>query len=707
MDTPGSSLTKPTKHHIVPVTIAVVSLVLIVLIGIYTVLTYRQQDVQTPQQVNKQQGEKNYSFPRLTVNSWKIADTAEPKTAAVTAAVYPLNAKYSRSEFNSLLFHFFTPTSTRETRESLRAYSEAGGSSMLYMQKDTGSFLFKSDTGIPIATASSSLDQTRRIVAFAQDALKDDTLASFATYQKRSNPGVTYYELHRDWNRLGFPLLNLFGLLNVKSTDLRTISLSQSTNQVASDPDVIETSDNSDGRKRPNDFNTVTIGVRDGKIVDVISNLRLFPTNGSAKPVTNKLISYDEAVKKLKKNEYSRLYTSPAGEGALDREKLYPQNKATLNEAVVSETTIAYLEELPGSEQTMFAPYYVFRGTGELSTGFRVTFVATVAATAQNVLGTYTAQSFNSTQQQGTFEFDVVSKPPDIDSPDEGDPPPLPPINQVCERNPKSVSELYNTQIDDATGATFGQYDLQPEAGVGSYDPLDWYGPQWFVVSAKNHDINLLNTVIDTAKRDIGLKADSAGASNRVTIREFDSLFNDWEEADISCPVRLTGRSPSLFVYSETPMKVTISLADRLTYSDPPVRFNQWNITTPTKHLYYEYVPVKFTRPTLGWNVTKAGLDGFARSIARRLALTPHETDRLVHELTNAAHDVNSDNVFVGFISSTELATYLPLTVSPAPSSLHRIHFHLSEVTDSQVEPPWVTPIVRTSYTVVELGATD
>lgn len=716
MDSQVPPLDKPTNHHFVPVVITVVAFILIVAIGIYTVLSYQKNPAESPAQLAAQQEDKAYSFPRFSVDKWKIEKTAVIHTTASTATIYSLDTKFGKTEFNSLLSRFFQASGTKETDKSLRAYSDGNGSSMLYMQKDTGSFLYKSTQGFPLASASSALKETKQIVAFTQDALGDDTIASFATYEKKSNPGIKYYELHRDWSRLGFPLYNLFGILNLKNTQLRGLSLHEPSNYVAPDAEIVNSSDNTDGFKRPNDFNTVTIGVRDGRIVDIISNIRLFPQT-AAKPMTDTLITYNDAVKKLTNNEYSRLYTSPAGEGTVDREKMYPQNKATLTEAVVTEATIAYLEELPGTQQDVLAPYYVFRGTAELSTGYRVTFVATVPATSRNVLGTSTTLAqFDSSQKQGTFEFESPPAATDSPSPSNGSPqtqsqstmPQQPTQEQRCDDDPQSVNELYNTQIDDATGTTFGQYDVPPPGRNRAAAGGNWYGPQWFAVSTANHDINQLNAVIDASVAKLRLQPDGTGDDSGPTnLRDFDSLLNDWESAAASCPLRLTGRSPSLFIYTQYPATISVSLGSNVTYLDPPATSNAWSISTPHDYLYYEYARIPFRKPSEGWNVHKGELAHFSTKIASKLGLNARESERLTHELRNGSQDVHSDRLFIGLVDLAELSAQLPLQISPAPQSFYRFHFHLSVAGKTPVHPPSLTPVVRSGYTVVELGATD
>ena len=526
-----SPIAKPTKHHYVPVAITLVSLALIVLIGIYTAISLPQKATESGTQLATKQNNKEYSFPRLTVDKWTIQPSAATKSSASQATIYTLNPAYGRSDFNAILSNFFRAANTKETDTSLRAYLASSGNSMFYMDKDTGSLMYKSETGVALASPSAALDESKKIMTFAQSVFRDDTLATFATYERKTNPGVKYYELHRDGNRLGFPIFNLFGLLNTTSIPLKDLSLYTNNTPAMPDSTVIKSSDNRDGFKRPNDFNTVTIGVKNGHIVDVISNLRLFPTV-TTRPASDALISYDDAVKKLKKNEYSRLYTSPADSGVVDREKMYPQNAATLTNATVTESTVAYLEELPGSrDQVALAPYYVFRGTATLSSGYKVTFVATVAATNRDVLGVATRATFDSTPKQGTILFEDISG-------STGAAQLLAENKQYTSMSssvscgtdgPQNVDDLYNTQTDDSTGVVYGQYDVRPGTTL------------WFAITSTNADINQLARVISLSVVNPGLDRapDATGVSG--LIRMVDTLFSDWEVVDTSCPVFVPG----------------------------------------------------------------------------------------------------------------------------------------------------------------------
>lgn len=526
-----SPIAKPSKHHYIPVAITLVSLALIVLIGIYTAISLPKKAAESGTQLATKQNNKEYSFPRLTVNKWTIEPSAATQSSAKQATIYTLNPSYGRSDFNGILSNFFRATNTKETDTSLRAYSVSSGNSMMYMDKDTGSLMYKSETGVALASPSAALDESKKIMTFAQSVFRDDTLATFATYERKTNPGVTYYELHRDGNRLGFPIFNLFGLLNATNTPLKELSPYSNTTQSMPDPTVVKSSDNRDGFKRPNDFNTVTVGVKDGHVVDVISNLRLFPT-ATTRPASDALITYDEAVKKLKKNEYSRLYTSPADTGVVDREKMYPQNEATLTNATVTESTVAYLEELPGSQdQTALAPYYVFRGTATLSSGYKVTFVATVAATNRDVLGVATRTTFDSTPKQGTIMFEDVSDSTGTaqllaESKSHNG---LSSDLSCQSGGPQNVDDLYNTQTDDSTGIVYGQYDLNPDTTL------------WFAITSTNADINQLARVVSFSVINPGIdrQPDATGVSGLV--RMVDTLFSDWEAVDTSCPVFVSG----------------------------------------------------------------------------------------------------------------------------------------------------------------------
>ena len=151
---------------------------------------------------------------------------------------------------------------------------------------------------------------------------------------------------------------------------------------------------------------------RSGKVTVIASNVRKIDTAETKKYM---VMSYDEAVKRLKNNQYLDILTSPQAGSPKEYATLYPGNKAVLNSVSVTESELAYLEDLPVIAQYQLSPYYIFRGTGTLENGYRVKILATVPATLQTVLGASTSRllaqntSSDSAQKQGELTFPTMT----------------------------------------------------------------------------------------------------------------------------------------------------------------------------------------------------------------------------------------------------------------------------------------------------------
>lgn len=696
---PGVS---PSSKKFLPLIVGAI-LVIIVLIAGVTIMQNRQNTY--PQQANEQKqtmepttapaGDKKVAaFPQVAVSNWVVPSTLSVQ-APQTARVYQFKQNLTTLDFSDIASQFFSVNAVDENDRRVVAYSTQTGASMVYMQKTTGSFLYTSDRGADL-TASGAAGMT----TYVRSLLKDNSLTLAGEYSKTTDPGVRYYEFHRDWDIMGLPILNLLGLFNTSST-VKLSNLTQaSTAGRAANAAYTDTTDSADGLERANDFNTVTVGVKEGKVKSVTSNIRPFALAGGASPV----ITYAQAVEKLKDNNYSYIHTSPAGSGALDRDKLYPNNKASLTSATVTDVTVAYLEELPNVAQTQMIPYYVFKGTGDTSNGYKVNFLAAVPAVTSGVLGTQTTNTAlmaqnsltgvpvgaSSSQQQGTIKF----------NPKGGILPGSTPVGGTLTpgqcQPPPSPQDLINVQRD-AAGIVFGQ---APKNGFEGGDDYDQEDLEWFVVPEVDWDVAKLQEAAEIVWNNVtGNQVDS----DDVKVRRMQKVVSDFEEQSAGCPVRLTGSSPTIFVYGSE--SVTIVPQTTITYSEP-VLGTGWTVTGETQdYLYYEYAPISFTRPKTGWNVTKGELNILATDIARKLGLNAAEAKRLAFELNHAAQDVTSDTIFVGRIDAAELDAKLPLSVSSAGSpNVNRVHFYVGRAAGS-VSAPNIQPVARSPFYLLELGA--
>ncbi len=677
-------------------------------------------------------------FPKVNVEVWSVPPNVSAKSSS-SAQIYTLKNNYTRSDFQSILAKFIGNATVTEDEKALTAQTSTDKtSSFLYLQKPTGAFLYMAAKGgVVLPQAQQTVGQTQPtqkdlVVRFVQSVFSDRTFSLTAEYKRKNQPGIRFFEFHRGWEAAGLPILNLYGLFSTgEKVSLSSLKLGVPLRGIMKDENVIDTSDGADGYARPTDFNTVTVGVVGTEVQSVASNIRNINV---APPVRQSLITFDQAVARLKKHQYSQIYVRPAGDGTVDPDKLYPDGEAKLAEVTVQDGVVAYLEEMPGTVQSKLAPYYIFRGMGDLTSGYKVSVLAAVPATEQAVLGAATsivlaqATATDSTQKQGTIEFATPTPTQ----------PPPPPV-QAPVGDTKYVIPSTGPIIPSCTNATQGIHNpnISVVDGVRNLDltgiPIqtDTNGNQYFVnhndlfVIPKTTDISQLQQTISTglgylpsqtitsSPGNFVLPTVPSGGTGKIDMQYITANLN---RTGGGCPIPITGYSPTLFVYSDMPRSFTVSPNFGLTYRDPALLNRAWSVRVGGKglningvnrpYIYYEYDPsILFSKPASGWIIDRRDIGGFAERIAKRLNLTLQEKERVEYEINNSAQSVGSDTLFVGLIPQNEIEEKLPLAISEQPGSVHRIHFYVSSAQKEEVSSPKFMPLVRTSFMILEIGA--
>ena len=179
------------------------------------------------------------------------------------------------------------------------------------------------------------------------------------------------------------------------------------------------------------------------------------------------------------------------------------------------------------------------------------------------------------------------------------------------------------------------------------------------------------------------------------------------------CPIRMTGASPTLFVYGVEGTNIDIQINSNLLYVDPPIPQNTWQVQLHDKmlksgnftrpYLYYEYEKKSFSRPKLGWNILKKDLPRLVQLISQSIHLTELESQRLQFELEHAAETLTNSHLFVGMIDTMEITSQIPLSVSPTLSHIYRYHFYIGNAKDD-VQPPVLQPLPRAKTMLLEIG---
>lgn len=372
-------------------------------------------------------------FSNVTVADWGQLPDAPTFEPPVRTTIYALKQQYNDQEFANLAQHFVSVNGNKVSqKEDSMSVVSSTASATFYMYKPTGSFMYKSEKGIDLPEEQGFSDE-EKVNTFMNELWNDGTLQVTRSYQNSAAPGVTYYEAHRDWDKIGLPIINLMSTFNLPAEEkVGELSLLKRVNE-ASDRDI--------------SVNTAVIGVKDGKIISITSNIRAINRQGTSHP--QGVISYNEAISRLKKNDFEYILTSPpVGSG-----------DTGLTKVTVTEAVPVYLEELPGKAQTQLYPYYVFRGEGETGAGTKVKFAAAVPAVSAEAYAPVSGkQTRTRSQQQGTLEFiDPTNMPApsgamSAAAPDEGK------LSSLTCSSAPSPKQLANKAIDPS-GFLFGEYN--------------------------------------------------------------------------------------------------------------------------------------------------------------------------------------------------------------------------------------------------------
>lgn len=683
------------------------------------------------------------TMPEVRFGEWVKEYSGTNEKTTVSTYVFNKPSEERAEQIATSLKVNSNPSKNGNYYASYKTDNETGETSVFMYDLTTGRMLYSSTTGVPLSVQNRTAAVTfNTIYGFLQEQdMYDESITVTATYTKKSDPNVTFYELHRSWKEL--PILNTFGLLTIgEETRLSTLSLTSPLNTLPEDPDILNATDGRTGLMRMKDFNTITVGVMNGNVVHVESNMRFISATKNAIGV----ISNEEALALLKDGKYENLYTAPSGVGATDWQKVYPNNEGFGKEAVITDSVLAYMEELPVIAQEQLRPYWIFKGYSQLDSGYRVQFVASVPATksgVQSLLNRFTVYAGEQTlaqQQQKDLETPIpepTTKPTAI-------PTRKPDAEPTTKQSTTAPGKAVTTQPTSApqsspvvpTNGPFGGGGgqlvckptvdaLSPKISVGGYTfgLYNWKtlsNAEWYLVPPTNIDNNNL---LDFVKKilDILRAVPDVNRNMRLPERVVQemSAYMTFGNSGMNCPTRLTGMSPTVFMYGFENTMVTLKPEYALTYQEPPLNTDKsWNVIVEKNnitingakrpYIYYEYEPVVFTKPAQGWVVDKKDLRKFVSYLDFRLKFTSAERIRMLYELRHAAFEINTEYLYVGFIDPLEIDEKLPLTISPQPEKVSRIHMYVGPATlaDKQgLEPPFISRITRTTDMVVELGS--
>jgi len=617
-------------------------------------------------------------------------EAAAADTLAVPATVksYTFNSGFSLP-FVSIIGQKLGLKENKQEANTVLLYNSPESNNPAYLQfnLDNGKYEYNSYGSLALPEGPAVNTRVRNYLLGL--GLIDETVGCDITYQRTSISDATFVECHRDWNKAGLPIYNFIGLLNIPElSSLEQVKVGMVDEYTMDDTDIVNVSTGQDGKARPNDYNTVTAVVDgNGNLLRLTSNLRMI--EASVDFAQNDLYTPSEALNLFKSGSSTLSLVVPADQKAA-WDTVFPENTAYNLKANVTDFVLTYIENPFGGKS--LTPMYLARGTAETAEGYQVKFLQAVPA-GRN-------QQTLSGEVAGLMAAAVT--PPD----DEG--------LKLGTFNPEQRRIEIQTPPPQAGPCVPAESQLSPILNLGEFGIIGQFtinaqgekrAGNWFLIPASISPLPNIDSVIaafDTYSLE-GKKAE---------VREMKKLNQEWQQFNF-CPLRLTGSSPTLFVYGRKRQEYKISIDQAITYSYPEAVNNSWTTkvsydgleigSTKVHSIYYEYKPLKFDKPATGWRVSKKGLAAFANKVGSRLGLTSAETERLAFELNLAAYKVESEELFVGPIPQTEVDEKVALEVSPQVPVV-RYHFYVDQAS-GKVTAPSLTPITRSASMVVEVGA--
>ncbi len=594
----------------------------------------------------------------------------------------------------------------------------------------------------------------QEVAAFlVQNFFTDNLLSCDITYNNSLVPDITFVECHRTWEKLGAPLLNLPGTLNIpQSTPLTSLRLGYSDTPLAN-PYITNVSTGQNGIDRPNDFNTVTVAITpDGTILNIVSNLRFIT---STKTVG--ILSPSAAYKNLTENKADSTIAVPQSTEKFDWDTVFPESGVTGKNADINGFELVYVENLPGATQKTYTPTYIFRGSVRLENGYSVNFAQTIPAETTQISSAGIAE--NDTLQLQTFTPPTRTVTPTTTRTQTPNTPiPTPAIYNCTDGNKKpllgnkagSWTPTRNTYTISYNGKTVNLINMDisnphtlylnepsiPSAELDNLKVLFGYvvGEQlaWNYKNGKKPDnpadalteaqsgYSVVPLIYSAALSNYQkLIADPKAVIN-PQLPHIESLGIFYFSGQIGNPCYLSGLSPTIFLYSENNTEFRI-LPSYALYSEPKLSNNTWTVKANKNgvltfenfskdFLYYEFNPAKatFNKQGKGFVLDIHDLEQFAPKLAKEMKLNTKESERLLFELELAIKDLpkNTSRIKISLVPAFELNTKLPLSASPKPEYVNRYHFLVSPATQKEKTDKPSLPIVkRGKSTLVEIGA--
>jgi len=676
-------------------------------------------------------------LPKVEIKDYVLH--TELPSAPQSAKIYKLQTNYSDGDIEKMAATFGMASLKSDSvvvennGQGLTQIFDLKNKLYLAVNNRNGRLLFSAQNGIP---AVSQGDAKQNALALARSlGYSQSCLKATSSYTKKSEPHTAFVDIHCDWESIGAPIVNYFGILNLPLSEaLRDVSLGQlPTTSGANDGDIKD-DDSGELSSRPNDFNTISFqqDTLTGNIMAFSSNI--MPVLSEIEVGADRIILPNDGFEKLKNNEKQFAFAGPQGTGTTDLRNAYINSTAQANSVNLTDFVLAY-PVIPGVKQEYMCPEWVTRSQGRLESGYDGTFVESAQAINDSrcsrsaVLGASIAQttvlpapnptvidplSHGDTLQYKNF---TVQGEPLTESS-------CPP--KASFTNAMEISEgVYLLWIDQNVRGSGNKRLGMKGTLTGPLIQREW----WIGTTSEQQVAGALGTgeKLSPEKASSYMKfRSSKGVKSTIGSRD-DNPISSVKGTIVACKYLTTG-SPSLYIYSTTAKNVNVELnpLGGIAFAQPALSTTQgWNVKTLSNgslsfgndvvnsRAYYEYNKKSLSEALDKTSFEEKGyvvkkdelLNVFATKISSKLGLNQVQSNDLASEIKRELHLLGSSHVKVVLLPRAVLDRYLPVSLSPAPKNFYRYFFIIEPASaeDSLVEPIF-SPIQKNDFYAVETG---
>ena len=706
-------------------------------------------------------------YPVAVFSSYQFNDQQPDRTHPIQQFMFKTNI--TREDALELATKLGMGYKDIEQIAELFIITDATDKKSLNVDQKSGTFYFYSNNGILLQTTLESQDPLVLAKSFLKQVhLDEESIACTHWYKLQDLPEFTLVECHRAWDMVGYPIINAFGAMNLPSgVRLTNMHIGEAYPNGPIDTNVINTSDNTQGLKRPNDFNTYTIALDgESKLRAITSSMRIISTTTQISP--EQILSEQEAEQELQNHKDKFTLVWPAGSGQVDMSKVFQNNTAPAEKAVVTDFILAYVEKPISVEQTTMELSYIFKGKARLLNGYDVQFLDVVPAIrgSKAVLGVSTKLAKSKWNLCGEGKaiqyctFGDLFSPEDTVAPtfpptptivlptSTPIPTPIPPTKVFIQVTPTPQSTP-PPQPPTSCPEFTGEYVLPSGDHIGyGVDGWMYYLPPRGQVIKSLSDLPerfnscisktdaiqavrdsywftfLRQCVVDQImqQNDISLGKAIRGlcTNNPAVCIDPQSLGKPQDCIMISLG------SPSIYVYDNASRHISINFpkAVKVSYSYPSINDQSWTFETAPAgkihisnqifdRLYYEFdkkdaleLLKKKLNSKVGFSIPMDTIEDFLKnSFAPQYGLAQQETYDLIQEIQRESTLFTKKYLVLRIIPEALLDEYLPINISPRPDTFLRLHVFIDQTDTPQILiKPQSTSLQRKGLTVIETG---